>query len=116
MGVGRIAANMYFAARISDGQVGGPWMARAQLPLFHDAESLAAFMRRQEADGSWAPSRTETWEALLQVLEVAKVAGADSVAFLDPARGPIGVEIDEVVEHVRDVLRGRHDGNPECVN
>ncbi len=92
------------------------FLSRGQLPLFLDKASAEAFPKTCKVPPGYVFMSTEKWEKLYWVLERAKELGADSVAFVASGKEPKATSLEAVMDEVRDLLSGKHDGNPTSPN
>jgi hypothetical protein len=110
----------YFLIFVSDGSgkgKGQPLIIKKQLLLFIEKAGAEHFaVKSKQVPPGYVFSSTETWDNLMKILEWAEKLGADSVAFVSSGKDHHATTIAEVIDNVRDVVTGKHYGNPTNPN
>jgi len=89
-----------------------PWLFKGTLFL---CSSESAFATQQALPGFPQDKflqRIESWEVVLRALEDARRLGANTVAIDATHNVHKAVFLDDMIGHVRDVIAGKHDFNP----
>lgn len=113
---GTLTEKMYFLVLKEDKRISGIFVKDSQVPIFADEPAAKLMMKQRNLKPPWALISTPSWDVLYMLLTNAQKGGADSIAFIGTNIQPKAAAIDQVVEAVREVVTGKHDGNPECSN